>query len=240
MIKVPYFDDRGERQPDLEVDEKRLGVEKINRVLLKEVAVMYEANRRRGTHSTRTRGEVAHSNNKPWRQKGTGRARAGTRNSPIWRGGGVALGPKPRDYSYRMPRKMLSRARAHALLSKLTDGEVAVVDAPRLESPKTKVVAALLKRVEFEKKAKRGKILVASAGHDPVFHKSLRNLEGASLMAVADLNAYELLTHRYLLLTRAAFDRLFGAADAAPGEGQREEKREPESSQEEEKGGGED
>jgi len=127
VLQVPLKDAQGEDQGHLTLDPGRID-RRIRRVLLKEAAVMYAANKRVGTHKVKTRAEVAGTTKKPWKQKGTGRARAGTKKSPLWRGGGVVFGPHPRDYSYQINRKQKRLALRSALLAKFLDGQVTVVD----------------------------------------------------------------------------------------------------------------
>ena len=165
--------------------------------------VMYQANRRVGTHSTKTRAEVKGAMQKPWRQKGTGRARSGSRKSPIWRGGGVVFGPKPRDYSYSMPRKALRAALRSALLGKLRDGEVAILEGAQMDAPKTKVMAGVLKGIEGS-----GTTLFVLPEHDANLFKSTRNIARTEVRVEADLNAYDVVRHDRLVFTRDGFDRL--------------------------------
>ncbi|RME72677.1 MAG: 50S ribosomal protein L4 [Planctomycetota bacterium] len=164
--------------------------------------VMYQANKRRGTHSTRGRSELKYSNRKPWRQKGTGRARAGTRRSPLWRGGGTIFGPKPRDYRYAMPKKARRRATQSALLSKLRDGETVVVDGLAAPSGKTREVAAVLRALGLTGQT----VLIAVREADPMLVRACRNLPNVTLLPVSDLNAYELIRNRRLLITRDGLD----------------------------------
>jgi large subunit ribosomal protein L4 len=178
-----------------EVDIATLG-DKVKKRLLFDAVHMYESRKRVGTASTKTRSEVAGSSHKPWRQKGTGRARAGTRKSPIWRGGGVTFGPKPRDYSYSLPRKALREALRSAVLSKFRDDEVRLVEALSFEEPSTKTMAALLKDAGIE-----GACLVVTAERDAGVYLSCRNLRNVSCMPVSDLNAYDVLKHRNMVMT---------------------------------------
>jgi large subunit ribosomal protein L4 len=184
------------------VDAARLGGTVRSR-LLHQACVMYAANKRRGTHSTRGRSELKYSNRKPWRQKGTGRARAGTRRSPIWRGGGTIFGPKPRDYSWAMPKKARRRATQSALLSKLRDGETTIVDKLEASDGKTREIAALLKSLDLHK----GRVLIVVSEASEQLTRATRNLRNATLMTVADLNAYELIRNKDLLITKDGLDK---------------------------------
>jgi large subunit ribosomal protein L4 len=202
MVDVPVYKfDSGELESS-EVDETVFG-ERILWKLLHEAVVMYQANRRVGTHSTKTRAEVKGAMRKPWRQKGTGRARSGSRKSPIWRGGGVVFGPKPRDYSYSMPRKALRAALRSALLGKLRDGEVAFMDNVKMSEPKTSVMVKA-----FNGLGVGGSALLVLPELDEVVFKSTRNIRQAAVRTAADLNAYDVVRHKQLIFTREGFDRL--------------------------------
>ncbi len=176
---------------------------KVRTRLLQEACVMYEANRRVGTHCTKTRADlISFSNRKPWRQKGTGRARAGTRRSPLWRKGGTIFGPKPRDYSYSMPQKSRRRAVQSALLSKFRDGEALIVDDLAIAEPKTKQVRALLSALGLVD----GTVLVVTAKYDELFWRAARNIAKLAVLPVAELNAYEVLRAHRVLLSREAYE----------------------------------
>jgi large subunit ribosomal protein L4 len=170
---------------------------------LKEVLVMYEANQRQGTHKTKERGEVAGSGKKPWRQKHTGRARAGDKRSPLWRGGGTVFGPRPRDYYCRIPRKQRRVALASALFGKLEDGEVIVADGFPTDKPSTKSALSVLRAVGAEQNA-----LVVSAELDQNLHLSLRNAPKVDVLPLSELNALSVLRRRWLVFTPAAFDQV--------------------------------
>jgi len=204
------------------IDEADFGGE-VRREVLRQAILMYEAAGRVGTASTKTRGQVKYSHRKPWRQKGTGRARAGFRGSPIWRGGGVVFGPHPRDYRFKMPRKAVWRATASAYLAKLQDGEVAVIDRLEANEPKTREMATTLRNLGIERTC-----LVATERHDANVWKSARNIPGISVKPVAEINAHDLVRHRQLLITRPALEALVATtrrrfakpqAVAAQGEG---------------------
>ena len=137
MVELPVYHFGSGKVATTEVDESAFGAD-VRWRLLRDAVIMYQANQRVGTHSTKTRSEVKGANRKPWRQKGTGRARAGTRRSPIWRGGGITFGPKPRDCGYHLPKKALRQALRSAVLGKLLDGEVAMVEGAAFEVPKTR------------------------------------------------------------------------------------------------------
>ena len=204
MVSVPVYEFDTGKVGSAEVDETCFG-EEIRWRVLRDAVVMYQANRRVGTHAAKTRAEVAGSKKKPWRQKGTGRARAGTRKSPIWRGGGVVFAKKPRDFSYSMPRKALREALRSAVLGKLLDGEVALVDNLVIEEPKTKEMVKVLKGLEIG-----GSALVVHQGgpeNDAVV-RSTRNIARTRVRSAGELNAYDVVTHERLVLTKDGLDRL--------------------------------
>ncbi len=207
QFEVPVRSADGKEIEKVRVDSGRLDI-RVRPRLLKEAVLMYQANKRVGTHETKTRSFVAASNKKPWRQKGTGRARAGTRRSPIWRGGGIIFGPHPRDYSYSLPKKMRGRAVRSALFAKFRDGQVIVVDGLKAEAPKTKVVADALKALGVS-----GRCLLGTASLDKNLVLSARNIPGVHVLPVADFNALEILTAKTIVLTRDAFAQVLAAAD---------------------------
>ncbi len=192
----------GGKKDSREVDEALFGGKVLGRNL-KDILVMYEANLRQGTVKTKERGEIAGSNKKPWKQKHTGRARAGSKKSPIWRGGGTIFGPKPRDYSYAAPKKQRRLALRSALLVKLQDGEVFVVDGFPSGAPSTKQASALLAAAGVV-----GGATVVSKEIDLVLIKSLRNLPKVDATPVVDLNARSVLLRKNLVFTPEAFDAL--------------------------------
>ncbi|MEE9515223.1 MAG: 50S ribosomal protein L4 [Candidatus Brocadiales bacterium] len=197
MIELAVYDTRGKEVEKLELEEARFGGE-VRKVLLKDAIIMYEANRRAGTACTKTRAEVRGTGKKPWAQKHTGRARAGSLRSPLFRGGGVVFGPKPRDYSYHMPRKARRQALRSAMLGKLLDAEVKVIDKLEFSKPSTKKMVSLLKALGIE-----GSCLVVAEDNDHTIWKSARNVPGLKVMKVTQLNAYEIIKHGRLLITRS-------------------------------------
>ncbi|MFQ5892746.1 MAG: 50S ribosomal protein L4 [Nitrospinota bacterium] len=162
--------------------------------LLHEVVVAQLAGRRRGTASAKTRNEVSGSSAKPWRQKGLGRARVGTRRTPIWRGGGVIFPPKPRSFSLRVPKKVRRAALCGALSQRQGEGALVVVDAIEMDEPKTKAFAAILEKLGLE-----GSVVVVPEA-DPIVERSARNLPQVSVVRVEGLNVYDILRHERLLL----------------------------------------
>lgn len=178
---------------------------KVNFPLLHQAILMYEANQRQGTASTKTRSEKRGGGRKPWPQKGTGRARVGSIRSPIWRGGGVTFGPKPRDFSYKLPKKMRRSALKSSLNAKLKDNEIRVLENFKLEVPKTKNIHNILEKVGLLDK---GKILLVIDNVDDNIILSCRNIKNLTLKRVFDLNCYEVLKHSVILFTKSAFLQL--------------------------------
>jgi large subunit ribosomal protein L4 len=203
MLKLNVLNRQGESVGTVEIDAAEFGG-KVNRRLLHEVVLMYLANQRAGTHSTKRRGEVAGSTKKLFRQKGTGNARVGTRRTNKRRGGGTAKGPKPRDYEYHLPRKAVRTATRMAVLSKFQDNEAVIVDSLELPQIKTKDVATILGALKLKGKT----CLIGTAGQDDIVYKSVRNIPGVSVLPTAQFNAYAVLRPKHLLLTRAALDEL--------------------------------
>ena len=166
--------------------------------LLHQTVVMQLANRRAGTAATKSKGFVRGGGKKPWRQKGTGRARAGSTRSPIWVGGGTTFGPQPRDYSYRMPRKARREALLSALSLKNREDKIVVVDKFELEEPKTKIMAKALTELNVSS------ALIVIAQSDEKIERSARNLPKVKVLRVEGLNVYDLLRYEHLILTEGA------------------------------------
>lgn len=208
MVKVPVYNPDGSFNDLLEIDETAFGT-RIHKVALKETIVAHLAAQRRGTHSTRTRGEVAGSRSKPYAQKGTGRARAGSYQSPIWKGGGIVFGPKPRDYRQGLPKKVRRLARASAILGRLRDGEIGVITSFELGAPvKTKHVAKPLARID----AGTDSWLIGCEATSSDLYLAARNMPRVKVLPVAEWNAYEILRPRRILVTRAGLDLLLAIA----------------------------
>lgn len=178
--------------------------QKVNEHLLWEVVRYYQANQRQGTVSTKTRAEVRGGGKKPWRQKGTGRARHGSIRSPIWVGGGAVFGPRPRDYRLEIPKKKRQQALAMALSDRARDGKVIVVDDLKAGEPKTKIVASFLKKLNL---ADRRTLLVAD-NPDRNVKLATRNIPNLTLESVVNVNAWKVLSHEYLVITRGACEKL--------------------------------
>ena len=209
-MNLAVYDMAGKQVGSYEIDPAELAP-RVSRQLLHDAVVMYQANARQGTQKTKTRGEVAGSTKKLYRQKGTGNARAGGRRSGTRRGGGHIFAKRPRDFGWRMPRKALQAAARMALAARLADDEVKLVESIAVESPKTSVVAGMLRALGVGEKT----VLVSPEKHCPHVWKSARNIEGVSVSPVADLNAWSILRPRSIVMTRAALDAFRAAAKAA-------------------------
>ncbi len=180
-----------------------------NIALLKEAVRRQQGRLRRGTASTKTRAEVKGTNSKPWRQKGTGRARAGTRKSPLWRGGGAIFGPKPRTYDYGLPHKQRRIAIRHALLSKLLDGETRVIESfPLQGEAKASLVANILSKMEINESCLIGVDSEMDSEQVRQLVLSVRNLPNVRILSVRNFDTLSLIKHRRLILTASAFDEV--------------------------------
>ncbi|QDT95083.1 50S ribosomal protein L4 [Gimesia aquarii] len=208
MISVAIQDKAGKEVGKYEFEATELAGG-INRQLLHDVVVMYEANKRIGSSKTKTRGEVRGSTAKLYRQKGTGRARAGSSRTPVRRGGGHTFAKRPKDWSYRLPKKAVKLATRMAILSKFEDEQVTLIDELAMEVPKTKEVTSVLKALGLSETS----CLLTIDQHDPVVWKSARNIEKVQVSPAADLNAYDILHQRQMVLTKSALDRLLGRSE---------------------------
>lgn len=201
MPKVALYNINGEQVGDLELSDSIFGVE-INKEAMHQVVKMQLANKRQGTQSALTRGEVSGGGIKPWRQKGTGRARQGSIRAPQWIHGGVVFAPKPRDYSYTVPKKIKRLAMKSALSSKVAANELIVLNELAMEEPKTKVVADMLKSFGAKK------ALIVVPEKDEVIYKSARNIEGTAILPVNNLNVYDILKYEKFIITRDAVSKV--------------------------------
>lgn len=215
MATLKVYDESGGEVGTYEIDTTAIA-DRVNKQLLHDAVVMYQANLRQGSHNSRTRGEVAGSTKKLYRQKGTGNARAGSRRSNVRRGGGVARTIKPRDYRLKMNRKSVRLATRMAIRSKIDDGELVVVDKLGFDEPKTGRMASVLKALGLEGST----TLVATADYDASVYKSGRNIQGVSVQPVRELNALSVLKPRRMLITRDALDRIKEGAFASEANGQ--------------------
>ncbi len=195
MPKIDVYDIEGKKVNDVELNEDIFGIIP-NEELVHSVIVNYLANQRQGTQSTKTRSEVSGGGRKPWRQKGTGRARQGSIRAPHWVGGGIALGPKPRSYSYKLNKKEKRLAIKSCLSSKVIENELTVVDKIELKEIKTKEVAKMLNNLKLA-----GKTLILLPEKNEVIQKSARNIEGVKTLSVNTINAYDLVNYNNLVIT---------------------------------------
>lgn len=205
MISVPLYDNQGRTLEPVQVDETVLG-ENVRNALMREAVQMYENNRHVCTKGTLTRGMVSVSTRKMHKQKHTGAARVGSDSTPQRRGGGVAFAPQTRNLTYHMPRQARRVATRSALLSRLRDNVVNIVNDFQFETPKTKSMAALLKSLGVA-----GRCLIVIESDNPLVWKSARNIVGVTVRRVADLNAYDLLQPDRLVFTQAALQRALEA-----------------------------
>ena len=200
-MNLTVFDAAGNEVGSYEIDPAELAPT-ISRQLLHDAVVMYQANRRQGTFRTKSRGEVAGTTKKMYRQKGTGNARAGSKRSGVRRGGGHIFAKRPRDFGWRMPRKALQSATRMALAARLADDEVKLVDSLNFEAPKTAAMAATLAALGVAGQS----VLISPAEQDGNLWKSSRNIAGVSVTPVGDLNALSILQPRAIVMTTAAID----------------------------------
>lgn len=190
-----------EKVGEVELKDDLFGVE-VKECILHDIVCMQRANRRSGTASTKTRGELRGGGAKPWRQKGTGRARAGTKNSPVWRGGGTVFGPKPRDFSYSLPKKVKKLALRMALSARFGEGNIVVIDDFGLEGIKTKEFVKVMDNFEFDN------CLVVTGDVDTVVSKSASNAVGYKILPVAGLNVFDILKYPKLMLVQSCIEKL--------------------------------
>ena len=207
MPKLTIHDRKGKKVGTYNVEPTDFAPH-ISRQLLHDAVVMYQANNRQGSHQTKSRGMVAGSTKKMYRQKGTGNARAGHKRSGIRRGGGHIHRIHNRDYSYRLPRKALQKATQMALASKVRDDELIIIDDLAITEPRTKDIVAILEHLDCRKCS----LLVTTAAYDRNVHRSARNIEGVSVSPAGEITALSVLSSRKLLVTKAALDALLASA----------------------------
>ncbi|HRY12938.1 MAG TPA: 50S ribosomal protein L4 [Syntrophomonadaceae bacterium] len=202
MPKVAVYDMRGTQVGEIDLNDRVFGIEP-NEAVMQQFVKMQLANKRQGTASTKTRAEVRGGGKKPWKQKGTGRARVGSSRNPVWRGGGIVFGPKPRDYSYTLPRKVRRLALKSALSSKVKDSNIIVVDSLTFEEPKTKLMLETLESLNAAEKT-----LVVTADGDVNVYKSARNIPGVKSLRADYINVFDILKYDTLLMTTDAVARV--------------------------------
>jgi large subunit ribosomal protein L4 len=201
-MKLNIVNANNEPVGDLELKDDFFGG-RVNRDLIWESVVQQNASERRGTHATKTRAEVSGSGKKPWRQKGTGRARVGEIRNPLWRKGGTVFGPQPRSYDFALPKKVKRGALRAAIAQKLSDNALLVVDKLESSDRKTKTTAAMLKTLGVE-----GKTLVIDVHPDEAFTLSARNIAGVRLVASSRVTARDVMDTAYVVATRTALEKL--------------------------------
>ena len=202
MPKVALYDITGSQIGDIELSDNVFGV-KVNTHVMYEAVKNYLANQRQGTQSAKTRAEVRGGGRKPWRQKGTGRARQGSIRAPQWKGGGVVFAPKPRDYSYSIPKKVKRLALKSALSSKVEDQEIIVVDKLVLEQPKTKEMVKVLKNLNSSKKT-----LIVIPERDEAVVRAAANIAGVKTAYVNTINVYDILNCDSFVITKDAVNKV--------------------------------
>ncbi|PID03370.1 50S ribosomal protein L4 [Sporosarcina sp. P2] len=202
MPKVSVVSQTGSAVGDIELNDAIFGIEP-NEAVLFEAIVQQQASLRQGNHKVKTRAEVAGGGRKPWRQKGTGRARQGSIRSPQWRGGGIVFGPSPRSYSYKMPKKVRRLALLSALSTKVAAEELIVLDNLAFEAPKTKGFVKVLEDLSITKKA-----LFVTADLEESVALSARNIPGISVVSANGINVLDLVGHDQLVMTKAAIEKV--------------------------------
>ncbi|MCT4605209.1 MAG: 50S ribosomal protein L4 [Marinisporobacter sp.] len=202
MPKVDLLNVSGQQVGEIELSENIFGAE-INASVLHEAVKNYLANQRQGTQSAKTRAEVRGGGRKPWRQKGTGRARQGTIRAPHWVGGGVVFAPKPRSYRYTLPKKVKRLAMKSALSAKVKENEIVVLDELKMDAYKTKDMVNILNNLKVEKKA-----LIVLGEKDDYVVKSASNIKGVTTTLVSTLNVYDILNHDQFIVTKDAVHKI--------------------------------
>ncbi|HHT63084.1 MAG: 50S ribosomal protein L4 [Bacillota bacterium] len=197
MPRVAVYNMQGSQVGELELNDDIFGIE-INEHLLHQAVVKNLASLRRGTHATKTRAMVSGGGRKPWRQKGTGRARVGSSRNPVWTKGGVAFGPQPRDYGFKMPRKTRRLAVKSALTDKVNNGNIIVLDELKMAEPKTKEMVQVLKNLNAPE------ALVVIGTKDDNVIKSARNIPGVTPVEATGINVYNILAHKKMVITKEA------------------------------------
>ena len=201
-VVAVYSSSSGEQIEEIQLSDK-VFAEQVNEAVIHEVVVNQMANARVGTSSTKGRGEVRGGGKKPWRQKGTGRARVGSIRSPLWRGGGVVFGPKPRDYSYELPKKVKRLALKSAFSTKVADNDLIVVDNIAVEGFKTKAVVEMLSKLGADKKA-----LIVMPELDQKLIKSAANIPGVKTALVNTINVYDILNYDKFIVAKGALEKI--------------------------------
>ncbi len=202
MLSCTIHDIKGKKVEEFDLPEAIFGG-RVNKTILYQAVVMYQANKRQGTASTKERADVSGGGRKPYRQKGTGQARAGSRRSPLWKGGGTTFGPHPRDFSYTLPKKMRNSAIRASLNSKYKENDLLCINDLVVDSIKTKEFAKILKNLKLE-----GKVLALVNSADDKIFKASRNLPSFKIMRPCDVTAYDILRNKKIVITKNAFEEL--------------------------------
>ncbi|MFC0190570.1 50S ribosomal protein L4 [Fictibacillus aquaticus] len=202
MPKVALFKQDGTQAGDIELNESIFGIEP-NKSVLFDAVIMQQASQRQGNHDVKNRSEVAGGGRKPWKQKGTGRARQGSIRSPQWVGGGVVFGPTPRSYSYKLPKKVRRLAIKSALSSKVIDNDLIVLEGLAFDAPKTKDMKAVLTNLSADRKA-----LVVTGDYNDFVALSARNLPGVTVVTANGVSVLDVLKHDKLVMTRDAVEKV--------------------------------
>jgi len=202
MPKVALYNQNGSTVGEIELNDSVFGIEPNKHVLF-EAVVMQRASLRQGTHKVKNRSEVSGGGRKPWRQKGTGRARHGSIRSPQWRGGGTVFGPTPRSYAYKLPKKVRRLAIKSALSSKVLDNNIVVLEDLTLEKPKTKDIVNILNALSVKNKA-----LIVTGDYNEAVALSARNIPGVTVVTASGVNVLDVLNHDKLVITKAAVEKV--------------------------------
>ena len=202
MPKVALFKQDGSEAGEIELNESVFGIEP-NTHVLHETVLMQRSSLRQGTHKVKNRSEVRGGGRKPWRQKGTGRARQGSIRSPQWVGGGVVFGPTPRSYSYKLPKKVRRLALKSALSSKVKENSIVVLESLSFDAPKTKEVVSMLKALKVDESA-----LIITADQNENVSQSANNLQNVHVISANQVNVYDLVKHDKLIITKEAAEKV--------------------------------
>ncbi|MFS1516749.1 50S ribosomal protein L4 [Cytobacillus sp. Hm23] len=202
MPKVTLYSQNGSTVGEVELNESVFGIEP-NKSVLFDAVIMQRASLRQGTHKVKGRSEVRGGGRKPWRQKGTGRARQGSIRSPQWRGGGIVFGPTPRSYSYKLPKKVRRLALKSALSTKVLENDIVVLESLAFEAPKTKEMVNILNSLSADRKA-----LIVTADQNEFVTLSARNIPGVTVISATGVNVLDLLNHDKLVITKDAVEKV--------------------------------
>jgi len=203
MASLNIVDLEGKEIEKIKIDDQLVKQEINNEILYQEVR-RYLASQRAGTHSTKTRSEVRGGGRKPWRQKGTGNARAGTNRSPLWKGGGIVFGPKPRDYSFKLNKKVIRKSKLIALSDKYSQGRIKVLDELKFENPSTSKAKGILKNLKLDE----GKVLMVLGDIEDNTAKSFRNISNVEIASARAVNTYMMLVADYIVFSKESLTQL--------------------------------